>query len=361
MSETEQNKTEEATPFKLKRAREKGQVARSADLGFFAMLTAFISFFVVAGPDAADELSQIMARTLATAVNGSADASSLLAGGRSAFSQAFKIVATCAATLAAVVIFLEVLQLRGLVFSMQPLKPDFNRLNPAKTLKRIFSTRMLKELGKTFLKFLVYGAIVTIVVRLALLQHVETIQDSDSLTNALASTTFQLLAMCLGASLGFAILDQILSRQEFSKQMRMSRSELTREVRDREGEPRLKQRRKKLHAEFAKQIKQLGELQGADMLIVNPTHYAVALAYVPSKMAAPTVKAKGRNHFALLLRRRAALLSIPIVEDRSLARALYGDSATDDLIHPQHYEAVAAHYQRQQIASDARGGSRHVQ
>jgi flagellar biosynthetic protein FlhB len=142
----------------------------------------------------------------------------------------------------------------------------------------------------------------------------------------------------------FAMIDQVIVRAEFKKQMKMSRSELKREVKDREGEPRIKQKRKELHKEFSKQTGSLGDLPGSDVLIVNPQHFAVALRYDAETMDAPIVSAKGRNRFALMLKTKAARLGIPILANPPLARALYRTSDPGQPIPPQHFKSVADSY-----------------
>ena len=354
MAETEQNKTEEATPFKLKKAREKGTVARGVDLGFFSTLAAFMVFFLLAGANLARDATAMMQRLLRTAMTGAAEpvqAPHLIAA---AFLPAVQSLALLAATIAVVVVVFEIVQIRGIVFTLQPLKPDFSRLDPAKGLKRLFSMRLLKETAKNVVKMTAYGTATYFVARYIAELYGRTIVDGVSLADALRGGTLRLLAVFTLIALAFVVIDQIISRREFMKQMRMSRSELTRELRDREGEPRIKQKRKQLHAEFAKQTKSLGDLSGSDMLIVNPEHYAVALRYDAARMSAPQVAAKGKNHFALHLRRQAALLSIPIFEHPQLARSLYRGLEKGDEVKAQDYRAVADLYLKLSAASGPR-------
>ncbi|MBC7768214.1 MAG: EscU/YscU/HrcU family type III secretion system export apparatus switch protein [Phycisphaerales bacterium] len=330
----EQNKTEEATPFKLKRAREKGSVARGMDLGFFSALGAFFLFITFTGEAMITNLALAMRNTLSSA--GALNSTDALAASALMLWPAFQPVALLGATIVVVVALFEIVQVGGIVFTTQPLKPDFNRLNPAKGLKRVFSTRMLKETLKNIIKMVVYAGASFFLIRHAFEARALSMTGAGSLADALHDQGGRLLFAFVGIALVFAAIDQVLMRGEFRKQMRMSRSELTREHKEREGEPRLKQKRKQLHAEFARQTKGLGDLRGADMLIVNPEHFAVALAYDAKTMAAPTVVAKARNHFALALKQRAGELSLPIFHAPPLARALYkqcdkGDAAPGDL------------------------------
>src|SRR5687768_9205250 len=126
--------------------------------------------------------------------------------------------------------------------------------------------------------------------------------------------------------------------------MRMTRRELTRETREREGEPRLKQRRRDLHQQMRQQAEGLGKIDGSDLVVVNPEHYAVALRYDPKTMGAPEVRVKGRNRFAQLMKRKAFLLAIPVIPHPALARALYADCKAGQPIAPDHYREVAHLY-----------------
>src|SRR5207248_8112595 len=184
------------------------------------------------------------------------------------------------------------LRLRGLIFSSQQLKPDFSRINPAKCLNRLFSVRMLKEALKSVFKFAAYSTVAVLAIRFAITSAGFEATSAGQLANLMWRSALRLLALFAAAAFVFAAIDQIIARREFAKQMRMSRSELKREFREREGEPRIKSKRKQLHAEFLKQTKGIGKLKGSDLLLVNPQHYAVALAYDPQSTGAPVVRAK---------------------------------------------------------------------
>lgn len=361
MSESEQNKTEAPTPHKIRRARQRGMVARGTDLGFLSIIIGFSAFVLFGGADAVGKLANLMTRLLAAAGGHGNPAGAPLLVYR-AIAQPIAIVAALALTIIVVVILLEIIQIQGLAFSAEPLKPDFNRLNPAKNLKRIFSARMIMETAKSLAKLVLYGAALYFVVSDIALPLARSPVDGAALTIAWREGLMRSLMSFALLALFFAILDQILARRDFLKQMRMSRSEVTREVKEREGEPRQKQKRKRMHAEFTKQTRGLGGLRGADVLIVNPDHYAVALRYEPARMQAPAIAAKGRNRFALLLKQRAFTWSILTISDPPLARALYAARDVGQEISPMHYKAVADLYLRlrkpnnqpaMQVAKDA--------
>lgn len=344
--DSETNKTEEATPFKLKRARDKGSVARGMDLGFFSCLLGLIAFALVSGTEMTGELAQLMRRTLAGAIAGASAPQHAQAALEATAWPAIRAVFAFAATIAAIALLFEIVQLRGLVFSFHPLKPDFGRLNPAKGLKRLFSMRMLKETAKSLVKLVLYALSAFAVIRFVFEIYAHGVLDASSLAAAFQDGGLRLLFMFTLIALAVAAIDQAIARGEFRKQMRMSRSELNREIKDREGEPRLKNKRRQLHAAFARQTRALGDLRGSDMLVVNPEHYSVGLYYDRDAMSAPKVTAKGRNRFALLLRKKAALLSIAIVEAPPLARALYKSCEKGEEAPPEHYRELAELYLR---------------
>lgn len=322
MEETEQNKSEQATPFKLSKARERGAVARGLDLGFLTALTAFVGYGWIAGAGLEDRIGLAARRAIVVAPNVLASPNEILAVSGALASAVLQPLAVMAGVIFAVVLLFELLQ-TGIVFSTQPLKPDFTRLNPGQNLKRLFSIRLLIETAKNVLKLAVYGGIAYSAIRHAAVASFPTIVDAHSLAFSMTSGAFRLLFLFMAAAAAFAVFDQLIVRRDFSKKMRMSRRELRREARDREGEPRMKQRRKQLHAEFSKLSQSLKNIRGADVLITNPTHFAVALKYDNRTMTAPSVVAHGTHQFALRLRRLAFQYGVVIIENRELARALY--------------------------------------
>jgi flagellar biosynthetic protein FlhB len=341
--EQEQNRSEEPTPFKLSRAREKGQVARGMDLGFVGALVALMAFGAVAGQRLVAGLAQMMRQGLG-GIDKAADPQGAAALAGTLFWPAIQPVMLLGGTVVLLILLLEIVQLRGLFFSTHPLKPDFSRLNPAKGMKRIFSVRMVKEAFKNVVKLTAYAGGTALLLWSLIDSPGRTHDGALGVASAMEAGATRLLALFILLALFFAAIDQFIVRREFHKQMRMSRRELTRESRDREGEPRIRQKRKQLHAEFAKQGKQLGSLPGSDLLVVNPQHIAVALAYDPAEMAAPKVTAKARNNYALAMKRQAFRLGIPIFEDKPLARSLYERCEAGGEVGAGEYRRVAELY-----------------
>lgn len=340
----EQDKGEAATPFKLDRARRKGMVARGTDLGFLSALLALAVIAQVSGATIVSTIRQTMGRSFAGAALFATEPEALsshvgdlvqpLAG---AFVLPFMLLlGFCVA--------IEIIQNRGFIFTAEPLKPDFTRLNPAKGLKRLFSLRMLKELAKNIVKFALYGTGAYLLIAREIRGLGERVHDGRQLASELIASTGRLLLLFIILAAAIAILDQLLARREFARQMRMSKREVTREVREREGEPRQKRKRRQILAEILKQAAAASNVKGADVLIVNPTHYAVALRYRQDEGDAPIVQARGRNIWAQRMRRAAEREGITVIQNPSLARALYRETQVGKPIDGTHFVAVADIY-----------------
>jgi flagellar biosynthetic protein FlhB len=342
--QSETDKSEAATPYKLERARRKGQVARGADIGFFAILLALGLFAQLFGRDAAFDLATMMRTAMVAGVAGAPDQAATMAqAARLAQGTAWPVIAL-GIFVSLFVIFANIVQLRGLLFTFEPLRPDFSRLNPAKGLKRLFSLRMLKEAAKNVFKATVYAIAAYLIIRYLLDELGARVAQGALVLPTLVEATTRLLLVFLLVAAAFAILDQILVRQEFAKQMRMSKRELKREHREREGEPRQRQKRKQLHAEYVNQQRQVAQVPGSDVLVINPEHYAVALIYDADTMVAPHIRARGRNAFALQMRAAASQTGVTIVQNPPLARRLYKDGRLDAAIPESAYSAVADIY-----------------
>ena len=347
-SNQEENKTEEATPFKLKRARKKGTVARGTDLGYFSILVGFSLFLIILMGHFSDQLVSQTTRYLRIATINAANKEIDSAFSVQLIKSSFQFIPVIGAIVIVVVIAFEIVQLRGIVVSTHPLKPDFKRINPAQGIKRFFSMRTLRDALKNIIKFVVYLTAAVFFILFAIKSNAPKIIDAASLGNALTNSSKTLVFIFVLLAAIVAMIDQVIARTDFKKQMRMSRHELKKEHKEREGDPKVKQKRKKLHTEFSKQTKALGDLPGSDLVIVNPQHFAVALTYRPEHHSAPQVTTKGRNKFALLLKERAFRLGIPVIEDPPLARALFKSTDPGGPIPQDTFKDVAAIYIKRQ-------------
>jgi flagellar biosynthesis protein FlhB len=343
MADSEQDKSEQPTHYKLLRSREKGVVARGMDLGFLTGLSAFLGFVWIVGPALATAIALAGRRALTLGPALSDDRNAPLAAAAMLFAPAMRLIVFLLATVFIVVLLFEIVQ-TGLVFSGHALKPDFSKLNPANGLKRLLSLRLLIETFKNVLKLVVYTTIAFLIIRSAIQSVVPSIGNGGVLSAAIERLGLLLLAAFVLGAVLFAVVDQLIVRRQFLKKMRMSRREVRREARDREGDPRLKQRRKQLHREFVKANESLRNIRTADLLVANPDHIAVGLQYRAQTMDAPLIVSLGTNDLAQRLKRLAFLYGIPILEDRALARALFHRSALNRPIPERCYQRVADIY-----------------
>ncbi len=228
----------------------------------------------------------------------------------------------------------------GLLLSSEGLMPSLEKISPLAGLKRIFSMRSLSEFLKGLLKLAVVGGIVYAVITpsvgdLHKLIGMEVIQ----LLGVIASLLHRLLFAVFAAMVVITLADVFYQRYEHIKGLRMSRQEIKDEMRESEGDPIVKGRLRQLRMERARK-RMMAEVPKADVVVTNPTHYAVALKY-DAQMTSPKVVAKGVDKVAQKIREIAAENDVPVVENPPLARGLYAAVEVDQEITPEFYKAVA--------------------
>lgn len=237
--------------------------------------------------------------------------------------------------------FAAPLGLSGWLFTPKPLEPDFSRLNPLAGFKRMFSGHALAELGKALGKALVIGAVaVGVIVS-------QSPQFSALIAQPLESgivTTGRLLMWCFAVIAGSMILivvvDIPVELWRHTSKLRMSREEVKKEARETEGDPIVKAAVRSQQREMARR-RMMADVPKADVVVTNPTHYAVALSYSDNSMRAPRVVAKGAELVAARIREIARAHHVPVLESPPLARALYRHAEIGDEIPETLYAAVA--------------------
>jgi flagellar biosynthetic protein FlhB len=226
-------------------------------------------------------------------------------------------------------------------FSVSKLKPDLSKLSPIAGFKRLFGLDGFVNLIKGVAKILLVG---TAGILAVWPERARLGSALDMSVSAVASLALALIGKVLVAALvamaAIAALDYFYQRQRFFARHRMTRQELKDEVKQSEGDPQVKSRIRQIRFERARK-RMIAAVPDANVVIVNPTHYAVALKYESGKMRAPVCVAKGADHLALTIRKVAEKHAVPIVENPPLARALYAAVEVDDEIPPDHYKAVA--------------------
>lgn len=334
-------KTEPATPKKKDDARQKGQVAQSRDVSTVLLLAAGVA--ALSSPlgarlgrivfDAAEHAwsgTLIQPSTVADYHTLLLHYGMLMALGLAPFALIFMVVGAAS----------NLVQV-GWLLSAEALAVKFEKMNPLSGLKRMFSLDRLYELGKALIRL---GVVIWIMWWLVepSMPEVFTLMGANLIETGrlggllLLRTMWTILAV-FGV---FAALDFIWQRWQHEKQLRMTKQEVRDESKQREGDPKVKSRIRQIQREIAQQ-RMFEAVADADVVIVNPTHYAVALQYRPEEHSSPKVLAKGRNHVALRIRKRAESLGIPIVENPPIAQMLYKTAKVDREIPEDLYQAVA--------------------
>jgi flagellar biosynthesis protein FlhB len=333
-------KTEEPTPHKLSEAREKGNVITSQEVSSFAILLGAALTAAFLGPFMAERLANAAGSLLANAHAITFDA-------RNVGDVLLEVLFQVAIGMAPIALLLIVLgagaklAVVGFLFSGESLKPSLTKISPIKGLKRMFSLKSLVEFAKGLVKLAIVG---TIVYLLAVpeVDKVEVLMQMD-VAAAAEETRLVLVRMfsgVVGVMAVIAGLDYMYQRYEYMKQMRMSKQEIKDEHKQSEGDPMVKGRLRQIRAERAR-TRMMAAVPTADVVVTNPTHFAVALKYEIESMGAPRVVAKGADDVAFRIREVANENDVTIVENPPLARALFSAADIDDEVPPEHYKAVA--------------------
>lgn len=339
MAENEQERTEQATPKRLNEAREQGQIPRSRELNTMAVLLAGAAAILVLG----EGIVLRMAESLRAGLTLEREVVFDPAAMSGAFAGALWDMLLTMAPLLAVLVVAAVLgavAIGGLSFSSKALAPKLSKLDPIKGLARVFGWRGLMELAKALAKFVVvFGVAVLLIVKLApelLGLGEEPLEQGLAHAASIVAWTFLALSAVLILIAGVDVPFQLW---QHAKQLRMTRQEIKDEFKETEGRPEVKGRIRQLQREIA-QRRMMEEVPKADVVVTNPTHFAVALKY-DRKMRAPKVVAKGVDLVAAHIRGVAEVNKVPIFEAPPLARALYWSTELGDEIPAGLYVAVA--------------------
>ena len=333
-------RTEEATPRRLEKAREEGQVARSQELTTFALLMTAATGILFLGAGLMESLLQIMKAGIQMERDLAFQPDLMINRFYELAVEGLIAIAPLLLLLIIVALFAPMLMSGGLM-STKLLMPDFNRVNPMKGLGRIFSVRSLVELVKAIAKAVIIGGVAAMVIWqnkeevMALLTvHVDM---AISRAGDFLSMSFLLIS---GAMVLIAGIDVPFQIWEHAKQMRMTKEEIRKEYKESEGDPMVKGRIRSLQREAARR-RMMAEIPNADVIVTNPTHFAVALKYKSNSMRAPRVVAKGVHLLAARIRELGEEHRIPILEAPPLARALYYHAELESEIPEKLYTAVA--------------------
>jgi flagellar biosynthetic protein FlhB len=339
-NDSSEDKTEEPTEKRRREAREKGQLPRSKELNTLAVLVAGAGALLMYGASLADALMRLMRGSFeldrATVMNSESMLNLLVAAAKIAGDGVWPILAVL---LAAALI--GPVSLGGWLFSAEALAPKFSRMNPLEGLKRMFSVRSVVELSKALVKFAVVLAVAILVLK----------SDQDDLLAMAHEPMEQALIHCakvvgwsafwLACSLMLiAAFDVPYQLWDNRQKLMMTKQEVKDEYKDSEGKPEVKAKVRQMQREMANR-RMMQAVPQADVVITNPTHFAVALQYDPAATGAPKLLAKGNDFMALKIREIAQEHKITVLESPALARAVYYSTELDHEIPAGLYLAVA--------------------
>ncbi|KAB3535866.1 flagellar biosynthesis protein FlhB [Alkaliphilus pronyensis] len=337
-----EEKTEKATPKKVKESREKGQVLHSKEVNSaFLLIAAFLTIYLFAnyiGGSIGNLTNYVFENFLTTDYVFST-------------SNIYRLIIFCMYN-----IFLIILPVAGIcfligliatymqvgyLFTTQTLTIKFSKLNPIEGFKRILSLKALVELFKSIVKIVFIGYVVFVYARNNIGTIFNTISmDIETIVATLVSTSFH-IGITAGIVLVFlAIMDYLYQRYEHEKSLKMTKQEIKEEFKQTEGNPQIKSKIKEKQRQMSMR-RMMQDIPKADVIITNPTHFAIAIKYNNMEDQAPKVLAKGQDLVAHRIRELASSHEIPIVENKPLARSLYNQVDIGDFIPPDLYQAVA--------------------
>lgn len=333
-------KTEPASPRRLEKAREEGDVPRSRELATCTILLGAGCGLWIYGERMVHELSSMLAGGL-TLEREQAFDMSLLVAASSARVVNVLIASAPVALLLLVVALASPLLIGGWLFSGKALMPNFSRMNPLSGLANMVSTRALGELGKAVAKTILVGFVAWIVIS----RHMDDVMSlaMEPLKTSSAHVGHLMLVSFLSivaALVLIAAIDAPWQMWQYAQKLMMSREDLRQEARESDGNPEIKAKIRAQRREMARR-RMMSEIPTADVVVTNPTHYAVALKYADGRMRAPRVVAKGADEVAAKIRELAAANNVPLLEAPPLARALFKHAELGDEIPETLYTAVA--------------------
>lgn len=338
--ESDLEKTEPASPRRLEKAREEGQVVRSRELNTFVLLATGVATLWFGGAQMYESLTGVLRSGLWFDLRVAQDTQVMMAVAAQSAMQAVVGLLPLFLLLTVAAIFASVV-LGGLLLSTKSLEPKFERLNPLKGVGRMFSAQTMVELIKTLTKAAVVGGVAVLVIRHYRDQMISLMYatPSEALTSGMG-----LVALCcaliVSALFLIVIIDAPWQLYSHYKKMRMSKQDVKQEHKESDGDPHVKGRIRQQQRAMARR-RMMAEVPGADVIVTNPTHYAVALLYREGQSAAPRVVAKGSGLMAARIRSVAAEHKVPTLGAPPLARALYHNVEIGHEIPGELYAAVA--------------------
>ena len=333
-------KTESASPQRLEKAREDGDVPRSRELATFTMLLAAGSGIWFSGEKLIRQLESMLVSGLDFERAIAFDPAALFARLGGSLGELLVVFAPIALLLIVVALATPAV-IGGWLFSTKALLPNFGRMNPVKGLGNLVSSNAAVEFGKAIAKTILVGAVAGLVIwqqkDAVLALSVESLHEGTTHLASLLWISFITIAGALGV---IVLIDAPYQVWHHANKLKMTREEVRQEAKESDGDPQIKAKIRAQQREMARR-RMMSEVPTADVVVTNPTHYAVALKYSDGAMRAPKVVAKGADEVAAKIRELAGANNVPLLEAAPLARALYQHAELGDEIPEALYTAVA--------------------
>jgi flagellar biosynthetic protein FlhB len=336
---SQDEKTEQPTPRRREKARKRGQVARSQELNsvvviFFGVLALMIfSGYIFSN---LVNLFHFNLANIYTDLNIGTTYNLFISNG----STFIKVITPVLILVGLAGLLINLAQV-GVMFTLEPLSPKLDKLDIIKGLKRLFSTKTLFELFRDTIKVFIIGYVAFLTLKGEMNNYIPLADQEVGQIMAFATrVALKVVLRAVGALLLLAILDYAYQKFEFEKKLRMTKKELKEEFKQYEGDPLIKSRIRRIQREMAR-TRMLQEVPDADVVITNPSHIAVALKYDAETMSAPKVIAKGERLLAEKIKEIAIKATVPIVENKPLAKALFEAVEVGMMIPARLFKAVA--------------------
>lgn len=341
---SDEHKSEQASDYKLREAKKKGQLAKSIELNGWLLLLMAVAYFYLFSGSIGREVSSVAARYLNSLGNIDYKNQFLDVAADILISIA-SIILPFLLLLVVISVLINVLT-NGFIFTSEPLKPKFEKMNPVKGFKKIFSKKNLFELFKQIIKLslVIYASYLLFPSVLERFILVGQKQNISALGNTLSSEALWIASVVIMVIAPLVLLDVLFSKWDFRKQMMMSTREVKEEYKKKEGDPQVKSKRKEQQKELGKKLLALGNVKNADVIVNNPTHISVALKFDPQKMISPEVISSGRGVLGKYIRSQGLKHGILQIVNIPLARGLYSDVPIGHPVPSDYYQQLAPIY-----------------
>lgn len=337
----QQDKTEDPTAHKLKKAREEGNVAKSTEIASVLLMVITALILLNFGSWTYGRLEQMFESFFVNAGQGISNQDAAMQYLKMALWHGTEIIAPLLIALFVVAILAHVAQ-TGVVFSPKVLEAKGSRLSPAKGFKKIFSMHGIVELLKGVSKIFLIGIIIYFTLRNEISNITAfLVMPLQEILNESGSYILLIISRILAALVVLSLIDAVYMQYKHKKDLRMTKQEVKDEHKQMEGDPHMKSKRKERAMAMRHQKRLDHAVLSSEVVVTNPTHYAVALEYNPEQNDAPIIRAKGMRKRALKIRELAKEFEVPIIENPPVARALHASADENEFVPPELYQAVA--------------------